>query len=186
MRDPRTGGGTPSAVSTTKRVDVRRIRLGGTIVARRTIPDRSASMTRIGTRQPKVWIDPVAMATDPERAPRSPRRRSACDVATPTSLSTVSPIMSCTLRYGPLVGTLAPLWQRQNDASCAPAARRRTTAASPTLAAAEPRRHFLRRSRGPMRGFYRAGTAVFKVPDRGPRSCTQTSEPELGAQVLAG
>jgi hypothetical protein len=67
----------------------------------------------------------------------NPRRLSRCELATTTS-RIHSGCHNRTRRYGGFMGTLPPLWQRQNDVNCALAAQRRTTAASPTRAAADP------------------------------------------------
>ena len=139
-------------------------RPGGTVRTLATLARSSMPTTWIGAKHPKVWIDLARISIAPCSIPRRPRRRTRLDVARTTGWIRRSPTVIHTLRYGACAGTLAPLWQRQNDASCAPAARRRTTAASPTLAAAEPRLQPFRRSCGPMRAFYRVGTGVFKVP----------------------
>ena len=85
---------------------------------------------------PKVWTDP---AQDEQheapscRHPPSRARGVAIGHATrwPSTRRQVDPAVRA------LTGTLPALWQRQNDANCALAARRRTTAASPTRAAAD-------------------------------------------------
>lgn len=114
-----------------------RIRAGRTSLLHRTVPSASMAMARMACRVAIVVIEDVRSSTASMPVASIPIRRCRCETATATPARTHSPPARSTLRYVSAVGTLAPLWQRQNDANFALAARRRTTAASPTRAGAE-------------------------------------------------
>jgi hypothetical protein len=118
-----------------------------------------------------VWIERVRSMTGPSpRGPipkylslRVPRIRTA-SIDQPSARRPTSRYLrpgDRRLRYIMSTGTLAPLWQRQNDANSELAAPRRTTAANQTLA---------------------AGSAPSRLPqsyDFVPSSCYTTRAPEL-------
>lgn len=141
MRAPTTGGGTEGSTSRIHAA-CRNLRSlhGGTIRDGNATPSAVAGTMRIRRLHPNVCAEPTGSSTDdsPPFA-RRPRNRWRKVQATSTRSSRHGGATRSTRRYMPVTSTLAPLWQRQNDASCAPAGRRRTTAASPTPVAADRR-----------------------------------------------
>jgi hypothetical protein len=161
-----------ASVSTTHRAAANQIiRRGRRIPARRTVPPLSATMTEIGLFILNVWIERVRSITGPSprgpipkyRSLRLPRIRTV-SIDQPSARRSTSRYLrpgDCRLRYIMSTGTLARLWQRQNDANSELAAPRRTTAANRTLA---------------------AGSATSRLPqsyDFVPSSCYTMRAPEL-------
>jgi len=107
-------------------------------------PSSPTGVTLIGSLIVNVCIEAVWSRIALVSGKFNPRRLSRCESATTTSSRTHSGCHNRTRRYGVFMCTLVPLWQRQNDVNCALAAQRRTTAASPTRAAANPTLHTFR------------------------------------------
>ena len=130
----------PSMSGKLSRIQVRSrkvlMRPGGITADGPARPSTPIVVTRIAFLVVNVWIDAVCsrIALTPGRF--KPRSRARYETATTTSSSIQSACHRRTRRYAGFIGTLVSLWQRQNDVSFALAAQRRTTAASPTRAAA--------------------------------------------------
>lgn len=121
---------------------MRHIRFGATIDTARTTPSRATCTTMIGRRRPNVWTDFVASTTASSPRLAMPTSRAANERHT-RAVTALLPPDAVThwrfkRRYPTPAGTLPSLWQRQNDANCAPDVRRRTTDASQTLVAGNP------------------------------------------------
>jgi len=104
-------------------------------------------VARIASDMVNVWIDDVHNNSESTPSRCSPSRRIWRVSATTTSSRLQRRLHKDIRRYITVTGTLRRLWQRQNDVSSAPAAQRRTTAASPTRAAANSPRPLLPTSR---------------------------------------
>ena len=113
------------------------IRPCGTTAERPARPSAPIGVTRIGSLIVKVWMEDVCSRIPLTPGRFRPKSLTREDTATTTSSSIQSACHKRTRRYVGFIGTLVPLWQRQNDVSSALAAQRRTTAASPTRAAAD-------------------------------------------------
>ena len=142
---PRAG---PSMSTKLSRIQVRSgndlMRRGGTSKDGPTRPSSPIGVTMIGTLIVNVCTEAVWSRIALVPGKFNPRSLLRCESATTTSSRTHSGCHKRTRRYDGFMGTLAPLWQRQNDVNCALAAQRRTTAASPTRAAANPTLHTFR------------------------------------------
>jgi hypothetical protein len=90
----------------------------------------------IGPAIVNVCIEDALRRTAETQGSLSPMSLVWNELATTTPSSIQSACRKATRRYAGFIGTLAPLWQRQNDVNSALAAQRRTTAASPTRVAA--------------------------------------------------
>jgi len=111
------------------------IRRGGTTSDTPARPVPPIGVTLIGSRIVNVCTEAVRNRTAGTPRRFSPSNLARCDSAMTTPSSIQSACHRRTRRYADFIGTLVPLWQRQNDVNSALAARRPITAASPTRAA---------------------------------------------------
>jgi len=138
IRIPGLGSSVSGAASRIQRLAPRpNTRRGCMTVEEITRPSQESTATDMGQLNVNVWIDRASSNTGDPSAPRMPRSLSSGVPSTQTSTNDQDPPVRRTLRYIRVPGTLVAPWQRQNDANSGLAVPRRTTAASPTPAAAD-------------------------------------------------